>query len=145
MSSQVHQYFVRRKDLKLRIPPRILIVEDEAIIALNLKLQIEKAGFEVCGIVATGKDAIEQILLPEKPGIVLMDIGLRGNMDGLDAAREILAMQTIPIILMTGYSEQDIRNRAPDLVPLLYLTKPIRMHELTAMVTKIAAESTRQS
>ena len=83
---------------------KILLVEDEAIVAQYLSLELELEGYEVCGYVATGEEAIQKAL-EEKPDLILMDINILGDIDGIQAAEEILKHRYIPIIFMTGYSK----------------------------------------
>jgi CheY-like chemotaxis protein len=115
---------------------KILLVEDEAFIAMSLRLELTRAGYEFCGFVATGEDALKRIA-QDKPDVVIMDVRLPGRIDGIEAARLIMAMYAIPVIFMTGYSEQDIRQRTTDLKPLGYVIKPILISELKALIDTV--------
>lgn len=103
---------------------RILIVEDEAVNALALQIMLKSAGFDVIGSVAKGEKAVDEAI-EKKPDLVLMDIRLAGEIDGIEAARRIKDLSDIPIIFMTGYAERIIENRANELNPVGFLTKPI--------------------
>jgi CheY-like chemotaxis protein len=103
---------------------QILIVEDEAVNALALQIMLKSAGFDVVGSVAKGEKAVEEAI-EKKPDLVLMDIRLAGEIDGIEAARKIQEIIDIPIIFMTGYAERIIENRANALHPVGFLTKPI--------------------
>jgi two-component system, response regulator PdtaR len=108
---------------------RIMIVEDEIIIAMALSKDLEVLGYEICGPVCSGEQAIEKTE-PDKPDVVLMDINIRGEISGIEAAREIRSRFGVPIVFMTGYSDQDMAERAKLLKPIGYFVKPVRAEEL---------------
>ncbi|OLP17778.1 hybrid sensor histidine kinase/response regulator [Leptolyngbya sp. 'hensonii'] len=108
---------------------RILIVEDERIIALNLRESLEALGYEVPGIVASAEQAI--LMAGDlQPDLVLMDIQLKKQMDGIQAADQIWNSLQIPVIYVTGHSDQSTLDRAKSTVPFGYILKPIREKEL---------------
>ncbi len=113
--------------------PKILIVEDEFLIAMDLKTKLIRAGYPVCGPVATGKDAIESTR-KEAPGVVLMDIRLMGEMDGIEAARQIGSFSSAIIIFTTGYQMVDLKARAMELKPAAYLNKPVLARDIDAVI-----------
>ncbi|MBN1551461.1 response regulator, partial [bacterium] len=86
---------------------KILIVEDEAIVAETLKLNLEFFNFSMCKPVATGMEAL-QFFEKEAPDLVLMDIRLAGPMNGLDVAKKIRETSDVPIIFITGYYQANI-------------------------------------
>ena len=108
---------------------KILIVEDEIISARSYAIVLKGLGFEVCSLASTGEKAIE-IAENEKPDIVIMDIGLHGNMDGLEAAKKIKDRFRIPVIYVTGYFDEEIRERACVTEPYEFLLKPIQREDL---------------
>ncbi len=108
---------------------RILIVEDETIIALDVQGILNGLGYEVAGIAVTGEDAVEKAV-SLKPDIILMDILLAGRMDGIEAARTILKTGDIPIIYLTANADQATVDRARDTQPHAYLNKPIHERDL---------------
>ncbi|POA97286.1 hypothetical protein C2134_15685 [Chromobacterium sinusclupearum] len=110
---------------------RILIVEDERIIAMDLQLQLQALGYSVCGVVANGKLAIDKAR-EQLPDLVLMDIHLEGPMDGVDAAREIHQQLRIPIVFLSAYAEDATLQRAESALPYGYLVKPVSPRELHA-------------
>jgi CheY-like chemotaxis protein len=123
----------------MKSPLRILIVEDEAIIAMGVQMELELAGYEVCQIVATGEAAVAYVA-SNPPDLVLMDHRLAGKMDGVEAAQAIRALDSVPpisIIFMTGYAGQDMMERAQELNPLGYLIKPVRVAEMQTMIEAI--------
>jgi CheY-like chemotaxis protein len=99
------------------------------IIALSLKLELTRAGFEVCAIATRGEEAVS-LALELKPRVVLMDIRLAGEMDGLTAAQAIRAATDIPIIFISGYLDEANQARAMQLKPLACLNKPVPIHRL---------------
>ena len=105
--------------------PRILIVEDEALVAFNLDRRLTRLGYSVVGRVATGDEAIHSAMTLY-PHVVLMDIHLRGEMDGVEAAQAIRAQRPIPIIFLSAYVDAATiaRLRAAG-VAEAYLRKPI--------------------
>jgi two-component system, response regulator PdtaR len=111
----------------------ILIVEDEVIIAQCLKMELELMGYDVCGFVGSGEDAIRKAK-EENPQIILMDINLSDEMDGVDAAKEIISFKNIPIIFCTGYGKKELMERAKKLKPLAYLRKPVIIEEVNAII-----------
>ena len=92
-------------------PKKILIVEDEVIIASDMKKKLEEAGHSVIDIATKGEKAIE-IALSLKPDLIFMDIMLSGKMDGIEAAKEIHNSSDIPIIFLTAHSEKQLLERA---------------------------------
>jgi class 3 adenylate cyclase len=103
--------------------PRILIVEDEKIIGLDIKKTIERIGYEVVNIVKSGEAAID--LTGElKPDLVLMDIMLSGGISGIDAAEAIRRKFDIPVIYITGLTDEETFHKAKITEPFGYLAKP---------------------
>ncbi len=103
---------------------KLLLVEDEFLLATLLQQNLELVGYQMCELVGTGEEAVEQAE-KERPDFILMDIRLAGKMNGIEAAREIHQRFQIPIIFMTGYSDEETIARARDLKPLAYLVKPV--------------------
>lgn len=115
---------------------RILIVEDEYLIALDLKMTLIKLGFTVTAIVASGENAIEYAKT-ENPDLILMDINLETKMDGVDAATEIYSKFRIPIIFVTAYSDSKLIDRAKKAGSFGYMLKPYNQEELYAMIEMV--------
>jgi len=108
---------------------KIFITEDEFIVSRNLQIKLEHLGYEVTGTASTGEMAIQQIR-ENQPDLVLMDIMLNGEMDGIDAAKIIRKEFGLPIIFLTAYSSQEIYNRAASAEPYGYIIKPFEEREL---------------
>ncbi len=101
----------------------ILVVEDESIVATDIRLTLESMGYEVCGIASEGERAVE-LARRERPDLVLMDIVLRGEMDGIRAAHEIDDRFGIPSIFLTAYSDSHFVERAAKTSPAIFILKP---------------------
>ena len=108
---------------------RILVVEDDRILAMSLQSQLRKLGYEVPITVHTGEDAIRRTA-ELQPQLVLMDIQLQGTMDGVEAASVIHARFRIPVIYLTAYSTPEILERAKITAPSGYILKPYEDREL---------------
>ena len=114
---------------------KILVVEDERITAEDIKSGLESAGYQVPALVSSGKDAIEKAG-ELKPDLVLMDIKLKGKMDGIAAAGQIKQLYDIPVIYLTAYSDEYTVQRAKITEPSGYIIK-----ESTGLVKKPFGES----
>ncbi|MCD4817619.1 MAG: response regulator [Candidatus Cloacimonetes bacterium] len=112
---------------------KILIVEDEAIIARSLKIELNFAGYEVCNFVASGEEAIREAK-KHNPDVILMDIHLSGEIDGIKAAEKIIEYKKIQIIFMTGYPERNLFERAQKVNPAAYFQKPIEIYDLKPII-----------
>ncbi len=108
---------------------KVLIVEDEGIVALSIRETLKKLGYVVTGICATGEDAIQKTG-ETLPDVVLMDIHLKGDMDGISATEKISSLYDIPVIYLTAYTDDETLNRAMKTRPHSYLVKPFNEREL---------------
>jgi CheY-like chemotaxis protein len=113
--------------------PKVLIVEDEAIPAEALKRQLEELGYHVVGVQATGVDAVRAAEELD-PDVVVMDIMLRGEMDGIEAARQIRKKQRIPVVYVTGFTSTRAFKLIKRLYPSHYLTKPFSVKDLQNVI-----------
>src|SRR5919108_407194 len=111
----------------------ILVVEDERIVAFDLKQQLEALGYRVAAVVPSGELAVEKAA-ELKPDLVLMDIHLEGVMDGVEAAERIHTCLRIPVIFLTAYAEDETLSRAQVSLPFGYLVKPCEMREVHATI-----------
>ena len=103
---------------------RILLVDDEALIRMGLRVMLQDLGYEIAGEAADGHDAVAKAAALA-PDVVIMDIKMPG-MDGLEATRRIMAAQPVPIIVLTAYNQQSLVAEAADAGVLAYLMKPVR-------------------
>lgn len=117
---------------------KILIAEDEVLIAQCMKIELEDAGYEVFDFVTTGEKTIA-VALEKKPDIILMDIHLASDMDGVDAAEKIIDTMNIPIIFMTGYNDAGIIERAQKVKPVAFLEKPVEIYNIKPVIDSIFA------
>lgn len=117
----------------------ILIVEDEMILAINTKFSLESAGYRVTGIAISGEEAL-QMVKQDKPDLVLVDITLSGKMDGIVAAKKIIEELEIPVIYLTGNSDERTLERAKSTNPAGILQKPTEDYKLTSIIKKILGD-----
>ena len=115
---------------------KILIAEDEALFAMDLGQRLKGKGFALCEMALKGRKAIE-IIEREKPDLVLMDVNLKGEISGIDAAKEIRLRFGIPVIFMTGYSDNNTKMAAMLAQPAGYVTKPLNFEKLLALIASI--------
>ncbi|MEK7433181.1 MAG: response regulator [Cyanobacteriota bacterium] len=117
----------------IRNHPKILIVEDQNIVALDLQNSLEKLNYEVSGIAFSGVSAIKKVQ-ETKPDLVLMDITLKGEMDGISTADEIKKRFDIPLIYITAYADEGTLQRAKLTEPFGYIIKPFEEKDLHRMI-----------
>ena len=115
---------------------RILIVEDEVILAMEYEIIVREMGYNVAKIAFSGYDAI---LLSDqyRPNIVLMDIRLAGHLNGINAAREIQDRFNIPVVFITGNTDAATQEKAMGINPAGYLSKPLDEYVLKIMLEDI--------
>jgi len=110
---------------------RILIVEDDRISSKDLQCTLERQGHEVVGISESGEAALEQAEA-ESPDLALVDIRLQGGIDGIEAAKVLHERREVPVVFLTGYSSDEVFERAREVRPAGYLRKPFSDGELSA-------------
>lgn len=109
---------------------RVLIVEDENIIALELEWQLKSLGYQVAGIISRGEDAVERAA-ELKPDLLLMDISLKGELDGYQTAEIIQAKYPIPVIYLSAFfDDKTLKKAASNGRKSIYLKKPFSEYEL---------------
>ncbi|PKL60202.1 MAG: response regulator, partial [Methanomicrobiales archaeon HGW-Methanomicrobiales-4] len=104
---------------------RILIVEDEAVTSVMLEKTLKELGYEVVGSAFDGAEAIN-LAREKKPEIILMDIRIQGEMDGIETAKRIYQQYNIPSIYLTAHSDDETIKRAVESGPFGYLIKPFK-------------------
>lgn len=112
---------------------KILIVEDERIVAIDLKRRLSKLGYQVTGMAANGQKALA-LIDQELPNVVLMDIHIQGDIDGVEVATMLQKTHSIPVIYLTAYSEEKTLTRARATKPYGYLLKPFSDRELHIII-----------
>lgn len=113
--------------------PAILVVEDENVVAMDLVSTLEKLRYPVVGVAASGEEAV-RLVETRAPGLVLMDIHLRGNMDGIRAAERIQESFFVPVVFLTAFSDEATLARARVTHPFGYLLKPYEDREIEVAI-----------
>ena len=113
--------------------PMILVVEDEAILAKILQDKLTFLGFNTPAVARSGEQAV-QVASEQRPDLVLMDIQLNGQLDGIEAARQIRELYEIPVIFMGAFSDVDTVQRAFLTIKAGYLVKPIQLETLSKVI-----------
>ena len=109
----------------------ILIVDDEIVIARELEARVTQLGHHVLHVAMTGSEAIGKAL-KLRPDLVLMDIRLKGDMDGIDAATELRRRCSVPVVFLTAFTDEKTLERAKLVEPLGFIVKPFTEQELKA-------------
>ena len=120
---------------------RVLIAEDETVIRLDLRLQLQDAGYVVCAEARDGREAVE-LAATTAPDVALLDVKMP-VLDGIEAAKRITAATPIPIVMITAYSERALVRRAAAAGAFAYLTKPYRASDLSPTI-ELAIERHRE-
>ncbi len=111
------------------VKKQILVVEDESIVAEHIRRSLQNMGYSVSSVASSGEKAIKEV--EEKvPDLVLMDIVLQGEMDGIETAKQIRSRFNIPVVYLTAYSDEKILERAKIAEPFGYVIKPFNEREL---------------
>ncbi|MFP5220876.1 MAG: response regulator [Acidobacteriota bacterium] len=117
-------------------PTKIMIVEDEVIAAMATARMLQKLGFDVCGNVSSGEEAL--LAFEGKcPDIIIMDIRLDGELDGIETTRRMKMRRDIPVIFVTAYSDDCTRTRAEATKPLAFINKPLDMAQLRRILSDL--------
>ncbi|HIE30473.1 TPA: hybrid sensor histidine kinase/response regulator, partial [Candidatus Poribacteria bacterium] len=112
---------------------QILVVEDESIVAKDIQKSLQLLNYDVCEVVSSGKEAIEKVR-ENNPDLVLMDIILKGKMDGIEAAKEIRYSFNIPVVYLTAHADEKTLERAKITEPFGYIIKPFEDRELRTAI-----------
>jgi CheY-like chemotaxis protein len=114
---------------------KIMLVEDDAIVAHSAKMIIEEIGHEVTYIAYSGEEAISQLVM-KKPDLAIIDMKLAGGMSGLRVAEDIKSRYGIPVIFLTAYSDKGLQEKAEEAGCIGYLVKPLEPEELQSVLDK---------
>ena len=112
---------------------KILIIEDEKLIARDIKTLLEAKGYQILATVSSAAETFE-ILKNNVPDLILIDIRIDGGQDGIEIARNIKTLMDIPIIFLTAYPDQHYLERAKEINPAGYLLKPFNVRELEVTI-----------
>ncbi len=124
---------------------RIFIVEDEVVIVRGLEDALQRQGYEVCGFAFSGEEALAEVER-KRPDLALVDIYLKGEMDGIHLADRIMRRLRLPVIYLTAYSNKEILERAKKSRPYGYIVKPFRERQLKVNIElALAAWKTEQA
>ena len=113
----------------------IVVVEDEGIVSIDIRNMLTRMGYSISGVAFSGSEAVT-IAESSPCDLILMDIGLKGELDGIEAARKISRKFSIPIIFLTGFADKDTLERAQEINPSGYILKPIQEEELRNAIVK---------
>jgi len=116
------------------VKARVLVVEDESIIAADIIMSLRNLGYEGIAVVSSGEQAIKKVE-SDKPDLVLMDIVIKGEMDGIETAGRIRSRFKVPVVYLTAYADEKTLERAKITGPFGYIMKPF-----TEMDLKVAVE-----
>lgn len=119
-------------------PKRVLIVEDEALIALDLERRLARLGYDVVGTADNHDDAV-RLFAQTRPDIVLMDIFIQGDVDGIQTAADVQGIADVPVVFLTAYADDDTTERASTVSPYGYLLKPFDERSL-AVTMRVALQ-----
>lgn len=112
---------------------QILVAEDETIIAMDIEMSLRNLGYEVVAIVPSGEQAIKKVA-ENKPDLVLMDIVLKGRMNGIEAAKRIRSRFRVPVVFLTAFADERTLKKAKITEPFGYITKPFQDTDLRVAV-----------
>src|SRR5579862_5616581 len=121
---------------------RVLIVEDEGVVATDIARCLEDSGFDVAGIATSMQDAVREATA-SRPDLVLMDIRIKGKADGIQAADYLTDQCELPVVFLTAHDDPDTIERAKKTRPMAFLLKPFKPAELASTV-EIALSRNRQ-
>ena len=110
---------------------RVFVVDDEALIAMDLRERLMALGYAVCGTAASGEAAV-QMIAELQPDLVLMDVKLAGSTDGVEAAQQLRERYDVPVVFLTAYSDSQLIDRATKANCYGFLLKPVKDGQLHA-------------
>jgi len=114
----------------------IMVVEDEGVVSIDIQNMLRNAGYDIAAVAFRGEDAVKKAG-ETSPDLVLMDIGLKGELDGIEAARRIRDNLDIPVVFLTGFADEVTMARAQEVGPSGFIIKPISEEELKNTLDEI--------
>ena len=124
---------------------QIFVVEDDAIIAMRSCQLLTNSGYSVPKIFSSGEELLDHLAgHPELPDLILMDIGLAGNLDGLETARRVRERHNVPVIFMSSYTDDERKARAQEISPFGYVDKPVIERLLVEIIGNALRSGTSQ-
>lgn len=112
---------------------RILVVEDEGIISLQIQTMLRSMGYDVCGKASSGQEAINKAS-ETRPDLILMDVTLRDSIDGIEAARQIVTRFNTPVVFVSGCADSETLQRAGEVGRFAYVSKPFTERGLDSAI-----------
>ena len=112
---------------------RILVVEDEGIISLQIQTMLRSMGYDVCGKASSGQEAIDKASAM-RPDLILMDVMLQDSIDGIEAARQIVAHFNTPVVFVSGCADSETLQRAAEVGYFAYVSKPFTERVLDSAI-----------
>lgn len=113
-----------------------MVVEDEGVVSIDIQNMLRSAGYTIAAVAFQGEDAVKKAELSH-PDLVLMDIGLKGELDGIEAAKRIRENLQIPVVFLTGFGDDATIARARAVNPSGFIIKPINEEELRSTLESI--------
>jgi len=129
-----------RADTKSGRPLRVIVVEDEGIIAISLQMMLEELGAEVVAIAATAEEAV-RLAERHRPDCATMDIHIKGDRDGVAAATELYASLGIRSIFVSAYGDSETKERAAPARPVAWVSKPVIAEDLSRVLARVRDEN----
>ncbi len=111
----------------------IMVVEDEGVVSIDIRNMLRKAGYDIAAVAFKGEEAVQKAATT-KPDLVLMDIGLKGDLDGIEAAKKIRESLHIPVVFLTGFADENTMTKAKEVDPSGFIIKPINEEELRRII-----------
>jgi len=121
---------------------RVMIVEDEAITAMATGAMLKRLGHTVMAAVASGEAAVE-VFRRERPDLVLMDIRLNGDLDGIETARILRRDTDVPVVFVSAYIDDQTRRRADETQPFAFIPKPLDEYDLHELFDRLQGDAAR--
>lgn len=122
--------------------PSVLIVEDEALVALYLEDTLDSLGYQCCGVADSADEAVS-LATTRRPGLALVDVGLRGSRDGIVLASELTELG-VAVVFLTGAGDSETRRRAEAVSPQGMLSKPCNEYDIARVLKAAQIEPVRQ-
>ena len=114
----------------------IMVVEDEGVVSIDIRNMLKKAGYNIAAVAFQGEEAVTKAE-QSSPDLVLMDIGLKGEIDGIEAAKRIRGRLHIPVVFLTGFADEVTKAKAQEVNPAGFIIKPINEEELNQTLEDI--------
>jgi CheY-like chemotaxis protein len=118
----------------------IMVVEDEGVVSIDIRNILKNAGYDIAAVAFQGLEAVQKAE-QSNPDLVLMDIGLKGEIDGIEAARRIRDRFQIPVVFLTGFADEVTVTKAKEVNPSGFIIKPINEEDLKKTLDDVLSET----